>query len=285
LDANPASIGETLAAASHALEATSDSPRLDAQVLLADLLSVNRAYVLAHPEAALLPAQAKLYWERVERCRRGAALPHVLGWWEFFGLRFRVTPDVLIPRPETELLVERALEVVGRMSGRPRVVDVGTGSGCIAVTLAAQVPRLEVWGTDISRSALEVAQTNGAALAPGHTIAFIQADLLTPLPGPFDVVCANLPYIPTSQLGRLPVAAREPLLALDGGADGLSLIRRLVAQLPSALTRSGVALVEIEAEAGAATLAAARAAFPSALLKLEQDLTGTDRMLVIEAGG
>lgn len=285
MDANPASIGETLAAASQALEATSDSPRLDAQVLLADLLSVNRAFVLAHPEGTLRPAQAKLYWERVERCRRGAALPYVLGWWEFFGRRFRLTSDVLIPRPETELLVERALEVVGRMSGRPRVVDVGTGSGCIAVTLAAQVPRLKVWATDISRPALAVARTNGAALAPGHPIAFVQADLLAPLRGPFDIVCANLPYIPTPQLGRLPVAAREPLMALDGGADGLALIRRLMAQLPSALARGGVALLEIEAEAGAAAFAAAREAFPTALLKLEQDLTGADRMLIVKAEG
>ncbi len=285
MDANPASIGETLAAASQALEATSDSPRLDAQVLLADLLSVNRAFVLAHPEGALRPAQAKQYWERVERCSRGAALPYVLGWWEFFGRRFRLTPDVLIPRPETELLVERALGVVGRMSGRPRVIDVGTGSGCIAVSLAALLPRLEVWATDVSRPALAVARRNGAALAPGHPIAFVQADLLTPFRGPFDLVCANLPYIPTSQLGRLPVAAREPRLALDGGADGLALTRRLLAQLPSALARGGFALLEIEAKAGPAAFAAAREAFPSAQLKFERDLAGTDRVLVIEAGG
>ncbi len=285
MDAVPGTIGETLSAASRALEAASDSPHMDAQVLLADVLSVSRAFLLAHPEGELAPGKAKLYWERVERCRRGAALPHVLGWWEFFGRRFRLTPDVLIPRPETELLVERAIGIIGRMNGCSRVIDVGTGSGCIAVSLAAQVSRLHIWATDLSRLALDVAQANGVALAADHSIMFVQADLLASFRGPFDLVCANLPYIPTSKLRRLPVTTREPRLALDGGPDGLAVIRRLLAQLPFALARNGVALLEIESESGTVALAAAREAFPHAKLRLERDLAGADRLLIIEAGG
>lgn len=253
-------------------------------MLLAEVMSVSRTSLLAHPETAFDSATAKLYWERVERCRRGAALPYVLGWWEFYGRRFRLTPDVLIPRPETELLVEHAIRALGRRRGRRRVIDVGTGSGCIAVSLAVEVPRLEIWATDLSRPALDVARENGAALAPDHPIAFIQADLLEPLRGPFDLVCANLPYVPTSKLGLLPVATREPNLALDGGADGLQAVRRLLRQLPSVLAQDGVALVEIESESGTAALDAARKSLPRARLSLERDLAGADRLLVIEAG-
>lgn len=285
MDAAPVTIGETLAAASRALEETSDSPGSDAQVLLADLLSLDRVFLLTHPETGLAPKQAGVYWERVERCRRGAALPHVLGWWEFFGRRFRLTPDVLIPRPETELLVERAIEVAGQMKGHPRAIDVGTGSGCIAVSLAAEVPRLEIWATDLSRPALDVASTNSMALASDHPIVFVHADLLVPLRGPFDLVCANLPYIPTAKLRRLPVSTREPRLALDGGLDGLALIRRLLEQLPFVLARNGVVLLEIESESGTAVRAAARETFPLARVSIERDLAGADRLLVIEAGG
>ncbi len=285
MDAPGTTVTDALTAATSALGATSDSPHLDAQVLMADLLGVERSSILAHPEQILERDQLSTFLTRIDRCRRGAALPYVLGWWEFYGRRFRVSPDVLIPRPETELLVERAMHMLAAMPGRRRVVDVGTGSGCIAVSLAAGSERASLWATDISRPALRVANDNAIRLVPDHPITLVQADLLSGLRGPFDLICANLPYVPTLQLQGLPVGAREPWVALDGGQDGLVVIRRLLSQLPSALALGGRALLEIESGMGPEVSRAARQLLPSARLHIERDLSGADRLLVVQIEG
>jgi release factor glutamine methyltransferase len=212
----------------------------------------------------------------------------VLGHWDFYGLDFSMTPDVLIPRPETELLVERALDWLRAHPGRRRVADIGTGSGCIAVSLAANVPDLRVLATDISSLALEVAKANAQKHAVSDRVQFLHADLFNFQPSTFnfqlfDLIAANLPYIPTDRLEILDVARREPRLALDGGADGLKLIGRLLMAAPGALAPGGLCLLEIDAEHGKTACALARAAFPQADVSLIPDLAGLDRLILVHS--
>ena len=169
---------------------------------------------------------------------------------------------MLIPRPETELLVERALGWLRDHPDRRAAADVGTGSGCIAVTLARHTPDLRVAAVDRSPAALDVTRQNARAHGVDARIDFFQADLLGSVPGPFDLICANLPYIPTADVNDLAVARHEPRLALDGGPDGLDLIHRLLAQLPARLSPGGLALFEIEYRQGQSAAALAQAASP-----------------------
>jgi release factor glutamine methyltransferase len=264
----------------------SDSASLDAQVLLAHVLGVSRAWVLAHPEIVLTPIQQQHLTTGLERLEAGEPLPYVLGHWEFFGLDFIVSPDVLIPRPETELLVETALGWLARRAARRawQVADVGTGSGCIAVSLAVHAPRLQVVACDISLPALAVAQRNVRAHAVEGQVSLAQCDLLTPFSRstPFDLICANLPYIPAPALQSLAVARREPLLALDGGPDGLSVVHDLLDTVDERLASDGLLLLEIEATSSEAALRLVRAAFPRGHVELCQDLGGLDRLVVID---
>lgn len=266
------------------LEKTSDTPGLDAQVLLERVLEKPRAWVLAHPETPLTGSRLAALEGLVERLEGREPLPYVLGRWEFFGLEFAVTPDVLIPRPETELLVERALGGLKRFAlaeRPPRALDAGTGSGCIPVALAVNAPDLSLVATDISPAALEVARRNAAAHAVAERIEFACCDLFPP-DGRFDLITANLPYIPTDTLRSLPIYGREPTLALDGGADGLTLIRRLLTGAPERLTPGGLLLVEIEASQGAAALSLAYDAFSEVQIHLHKDLAGRDRLLEVQ---
>jgi release factor glutamine methyltransferase len=272
-----------------------ETPALDAQVLLAHITGRSRAWVLAHPEAGLTPEQESALETAIGQLQDGAPLPYVLGHWEFFGLDFDVTPDVLIPRPETELLVETAL---GWVRTHPEAayhfVDVGTGSGCIPVALAVHVPRADIVATDISPAALSVAQRNAEKHGVEERITFVECDLLPAdgLSSIVDVFTANLPYIPTATLTGLDVYKHEPILALDGGpGDGLSLIRRLLALLTaktdtgfavSAQPNGSLVLLEIEQRQGAAVSVLARAAFPDADIYIKKDLAGIDRLAVIE---
>lgn len=268
--------------ASERLAAHSDTPSLDAQVLLAHVLGVKRAWTLAHPEAGLSPAQEQTFQSAVQRLQAGEALPYILGHWEFFGRDFIVTPDVLIPRPETELLVEQALAWLRAHPGARRVVEVGLGSACIAVSLAAEITALEITGVDISRPALQVARRNLIQHGVAGRVHVLQADLLSALCGPFDLLCANLPYIPSAQLQALRVARAEPALALDGGRDGLQLIRRLLADLPAKLNPGGLALLEIEASQGRAMRQLAQALLPGAQAQVLPDLAGHERLFVCQ---
>ncbi|MEW6285609.1 MAG: peptide chain release factor N(5)-glutamine methyltransferase [Chloroflexota bacterium] len=282
------------------LASITDTPALDASVLLAHILGKPRAWVIAHPELTLTPAQQKQLDASVTRLENGEPLPYVLGHWEFFGMDFELTPEVLIPRPETELLVEKAIAWL-KQSPLPRTVaDVGTGSGIIAIALAASIPDARILATDISPKALQVAKRNAARHHVLDRIEFIECDLL---PDPstanpksqisnlksqienrkssLSLLCANLPYIPTAALHNLPVYGREPTLALDGGADGLDLIRKLLRLAPAWMTPYSLLLLEIEATQGAQALDLARNAFPHAGIQLHKDLSGQDRLLEI----
>jgi len=258
----------------------STTPNLDAQLLLMKALDQTRAWVLAHPEAELSDPQAQQFQHDLAELAAGTALPYILGWWEFYGRRFKLNRRVLIPRPETELLVEQALSWLQRVDGG-RALDLGTGSGCLAVTLAAERPGVRVLASDIDREALQLARLNASWYGVEERMSFVQADLLSPLRGPFDVICANLPYIPTAALAGLEVASREPARALDGGQDGLSLIRRALQDLPRALAPGGLALFEIQPDQAAAVSEAARRALPGAHVRVRRDLAGLERLLAV----
>jgi release factor glutamine methyltransferase len=275
----------------------SETNRLDAQVLLADVLDRSRTWITAHPEAHLTQPQLASIKKAVTRLEAGEPLPYVLGHWEFFGLDLEITPDVLIPRPETELLVERAIQWLKAAPERRTIADVGTGSGCIAVALTKNIPDVKVVATDISRPALEIARRNARRHNVAERIDFIQCDLLPPHPpGPlggagacdpipkdsrFDLICANLPYIPTQTLHELPIFGREPTLALNGGADGLDIIRRLLQIAPELLAPHGMILLEIEASQGMTAVSMAYDACTKASIRLHKDLARQNRLLEI----
>jgi release factor glutamine methyltransferase len=281
--------GQALQAIAVRLAPSSDTPSLDAQVLLAQILERSRSWVLAHPEAGLDAGQAQRLESAVRRLEAGEPLPYVLGHWEFFGLDFEVTPAVLIPRPETELLVEQALswlqarrERQAGGAGAQMAVDLGTGSGCIAISLAVQVPELHILACDVSLAALHVAARNTQRHQVAGSVFCIQADLLPGLRGALDLVCANLPYIPSAVLQDLPVGRSEPWLALDGGADGLVQVKRLLGQLQGRMAAGGLALLEIEASQGRAVQVLAKQFFPGRRVQVLRDLAGLERLLRID---
>jgi release factor glutamine methyltransferase len=277
-----ATIGAALESAQRRLQHQSSSPTLDAQVLLAATLGRSRAWLLAHPEIELSDSQARSYVGSLEQVLAGTALPHVLGEWEFYGRRFRLSPAVLIPRPETELVVERALKLAGAVGPSLSVFDVGTGCGCLAITLALELPAARVVASDVSRDALRIAQFNANAHGVTSQIGLVQADLLDGLLDRFDLVCANLPYVRTAELGGL--LGREPRLALDGGADGLLLIRRLINDLPRYLRPGGGAVLEIDPRQTEQVVGLAHASLPGSTVDVFQDLAGRDRVVVVGAG-
>jgi len=278
-------VGEFLKQIASQLEG--ETPELDAQVLLAHVLDKSRTWVIAHPETHLTQSQLASVKNALSRLEAGEPLPYILGHWEFFGLDLEITPDVLIPRPETELLVERAIKWLNATKVRRTVADVGTGSGCIAVAIAKNIPDVKVVATDISLPALEVAKRNAHRQSVVKHIDFIHCNLLPPHPGPlpteslFDLICANLPYIPTKTLQKLAVYGREPTLALDGGADGLNIVRRLLEIAPEWMAPNGLILLEIEASQGMSAVSLAYDAFDSAEIHLHQDLAGHDRLVEI----
>lgn len=269
------------------LASTSDTPALDASVLLAQVIDKPRTWVLAHPEFAPTAEQQNALDNLIARLENGEPFPYVLGHWEFFGLDLEVTPDVLIPRPETELLVEKAIAWLQESPVRRTVADIGTGSGAIAIAIATNVPDARILATDISAQALHVAERNATKLHVHSRIQFVECDLLPLKPEMFsteqhlDLVCANLPYIPSETLYTLPVYGREPTMALDGGNDGLAVIRKLLNIAPEWLAPNSMILLEIEATTGIQALNLAYDLFSEAEIHLHQDLTGNDRLLEI----
>jgi release factor glutamine methyltransferase len=275
-------IADLLAAARRRLVANSENPAADARVLLSHISGQDAAALAAHPERTLSAAELE-YWDAaLSRLEDGEALPYVLGQWEFFGLAFTLTPAVLIPRPETELLVQVALDWLRAHPGPRRAADVGAGSGAIAVALAVNVNDLQVTATEISPEAIEVATSNVRRHNVQSQIELIEADLLDGLDDPFDLICANLPYIPTGCLAELDVAKREPVLALDGGPDGLAHIRRLLTQAPKRLAPGGLLLAEVDDTHAHSAPELAASHFPAADIELRPDLACKPRLLVVQ---
>jgi len=271
----------------------SETASLDARLLLSYITGRDTAWLLAHPEIELKPGERSTLELTLADLEGGTPLPYVIGHWEFYGLDFKVSPQVLIPRPETELLVEKALTWLASHPGRDTAMDIGTGSGCIAVSLAVHVPRLHLLATDLSAEALQVAGVNASRHKVADRIRFVRCNLFPTIkvtPGArsgketfsrADLVVANLPYIPSTTLQELPVSHSEHSLALDGGEDGLTCIREFLTRLPEHLLVGGLALVEIEATQGEKVLDMAYLQFPEAAIDLHQDLAGRDRLLEI----
>ncbi|MFQ5406911.1 MAG: peptide chain release factor N(5)-glutamine methyltransferase [Anaerolineales bacterium] len=261
---------------------TTENPRLDAEVLLAHAMGVPRSWLVAHIETELTPKERERFFEYVDQVAAGVPLPYVLGRWEFFKLGFKVDPRVLIPRPETELMVETAL-AWAKTQHTPRIVDVGTGSGCVAITLAVNAPAAVITATDVSAEALSLARENALEHAVADRIQFAAGDGLLPA-GSVDLICCNPPYVATGELDALPSALHEPRLALDGGPDGLTVIRPVIQAAPRHLLPDGVLLMEIGASQREAVLELARAAFPHAQgIRVLKDLAGLDRLLVVQS--
>ena len=211
-------------------------------------------------------------------------LAYILGFREFYGINVVVTPDVLIPRPETEGMVEHTLfmALMGMETRELTIADVGTGSGAIAVNLAIHLPAARIYAVDISEPALDVAAWNVRAHSVADRVRLGHGDLLDPVPEPVDVIVANLPYIPADRIPTLqPEVQQEPSGALDGGEDGLDLVRRMLAQAPSKLNSPGIILLELDPEQFPAAEALALEQFPDAEISAEQDLSGRNRIMVI----
>lgn len=259
----------------------SPSPALDARLLLEHALRRDHAYLIAHDDEQLTAGDLAAYRGLLARAAVDEPIPYIIGHAPFMGLEFSVTHDVLIPRPETEQLVEMAV-AWGRGRGAIRIVDIGTGSGCIAISLACRLPEAEIMAIDVSSPALAVAATNATRHAPGR-IDIRQADLLGTVAASFDLIVANLPYIAREEWPTLPIGVKsyEPTLALDGGPDGLELVRRLLPQAAERLSPGGLALLEIGWRQGKAAAALARASFPGADVKIETDFAGHDRIIAI----
>ena len=237
---------DDLAAATETLaRAGVETPRADAEWLLAGLLGVGRATLALELESGLEAEMARRYAAAVRRRAGREPLQRILGWEGFRGLRLRVTPDVLVPRPETETLVEWSLALV---PGPRLAIDVGTGSGCIACSIATERPAARVVAVESSPAAAAVARANAAALGLAERVSVVVGDLLAPVGGhgAADLVVANLPYIPTAMVPTLSpeVARHDPEMALDGGDDGLRLIRRLIATACGGLAAGGALVLE-----------------------------------------
>jgi release factor glutamine methyltransferase len=229
-----------------------DRARQDAESLLRHLLGKDKAWLIAHWEDPLRDEQAADYMELLERRYQGEPIQYITGVTEFYGLPFRVTPDVLIPRPETELLVESVINLVEHLQA-PRIVDVGTGSGAIAVALANQLPAAQITAIDISPQAIDVARQNAGRNSVSDRITFLKGDLLAPFAAhqsaarQFDIVVSNPPYVPATDRPSLAVEVREhePALALFAGDDGLDVYRRLIPAAFAALVAGGYIALEI----------------------------------------
>lgn len=257
--------------------AASDSADLDAQLLLAQVLGCERAFLFAHGETPLEGEQWHHYQRWLQRRAAGEPIAYILGRQGFYDLELMVNADVLVPRPETELLLEEALRLSEAAPGAA-AADIGTGSGALALAFARQRPQCEVYATDISAAALAVAARNARAYS-AH-VAFFRGDLAQPLIKrglKVDLLMANLPYIVSDELEGLAVSRWEPRVALDGGPDGLAYIRELLLQAPSVCRAGAYLLLEIGADQGAAVLRLARDIL-GAEGRLLKDYAGLDRI-------
>ena len=285
------SVAEAVRATAETLQRISNEAPLEAELLVRHVTGLDRAGIFARSKDALTPAEYHDLRRLTLRRMGREPLPYILGEWEFFGLSFAVSPAVMIPRPETETLVEQALAWRERRrtndDGPVVIADVGTGSGCIAVALADKLPHDTVIATDVSPEALQVAAENAARNGVGDRIRFLESDLLSSVSEPLDLIVANLPYIPDAEVPSLQpeVWQFEPCVALGGGPDGLSLIRRLLAQAQAMLSPHGAIMLEINPPQSAALPSEACDAFPGADVRVVKDLAGLDRVVVIDLSG
>jgi release factor glutamine methyltransferase len=280
------SLGDWLQIARHHLKslAFDDDIDLTLYLLLEHHLHKNRAWLLAHQDDLLHSEHLSVLNLDLDKISEGIPLPYLLGEWEFYGITLNVTSDVLIPRPETELLVDTAIRWLENHAFKqpPMVLDIGTGSGAIAIALAKHVQGAHLFASDISWRVLRLCQTNLHQLNVIDRIQLIASDGYPPLQANFDLICANLPYIPSAKLQRLAVSKHEPRLALDGGKDGFTTIQQVFSQITNHLADTHLLLFEIESSQGELALIKAQQAFLCSKITVMKDLAGNDRLLSIE---
>ena len=261
-----------------------DSARLTAELLLAHSLGIQRVKLYMDLDRPLVADELSTFRALIQRRLAGEPTQYLMGHREFYGRRFAVDPRVLIPRPETELLVEAALRSVPK-DAPARLLDLCTGSGCIAVSMAAERPLAEVWATELSPAALEVARSNAESLGVAARVRFLEGDLLGPIPpeSRFDVIVSNPPYIRTSELASLQrEVQKEPRVALDGGDDGLAIIRRIAETAQGFLRPGGRLALEIGDDQGdAVKTLLTRAGYHEVLI--EKDYARLDRLALASA--
>jgi release factor glutamine methyltransferase len=263
-------------ASDHLAKHSSDSSRLDAEVLLADALKLSRIDLYLKFDRPLTEAELTTYRGLVARRAKGEPVAYLVGHKEFMALEFEVTPAVLVPNPDTEVLVQRAV-AIAREVGRPlRVADIGTGSGCIAIAVAHYAPDVDVWASDVSPEALVVAARNVARHALESRVHLACGDLMDPLPGTFDLVCANLPYVPSGTV-LAPEVAAQPSRALYADQDGAGFVTRLLAQASARLNARGRVLAELDPSILSAAVDQADRSFAGRAV--HRDLGGHERVL------
>lgn len=263
------------------LSQISDEAALEARLILQKAAGLSRPVILSHPEREIPDPVLLRIREMTERRKTGFPLPYILGEWEFYGRTFHVDPSVLIPRPETEMLVEEAL---GWLKRHPQVrsgFDIGTGSGCIAVTLLCERRELRMTAVDLHRNTLQTACANAERHNVRDRFNPVQCSLFSSFSGPVSLLCANLPYIPTATCREIEPARFEPLSALDGGEDGFELYRLLFGQLQDKIDKESLILCEIEYRQRELALRTAEAFFPGCEISVQTDLAGQPRLLKI----
>jgi release factor glutamine methyltransferase len=281
-------VAEALRATSRRLDAAAGSGRLDAALLLEHVTGATRESFITDEARVLTGVERAAFAEAVERRLTGEPVAYITGTAGFYGRTFSVDERVLVPRPETEHLVEAALEALratGKTSGC--IADIGTGSGAIAITLAAELPDAWIFGTDISHGAIDVARRNAARNNVFQSCTFLHGDLAAPLGrfAPFDLLVANLPYVASHEIPAPPdPVAFEPELALDGGPDGLALYRRLIAELPALLAPQAPVVFEAAPATIGPLAELVRAAFPGADVRIGSDYAGLERFLTVTKG-
>lgn len=283
-NAQPATIQNLLHTTAKILRPYSSTPRLDAEILLAYVLGWTRAHLLAERTMVLDSGQISAFAHLIARRVEQEPVAYIIGHREFYGLELLVDRRVLVPRPETELLVEQTLIAAMSMSvacdHEPLcIVDVGTGSGAIAVALAVNLPDARIYATDISTDALAVAAANVARHHVEFQVILLQGDLLTPVPEPVHLIVSNPPYTILSEIDA-DVYRHQPHIALDGGVAGLDIYQRLLMQAPNCLKPGGAIVLEIGATQGQAVCDLIRAVLPQAQVIIHHDLAGLDRVIV-----
>ena len=264
------------------LRGKTDSPSIEVAAIASFVLQKPKAWIVAHPETLLDDGQLETLQKACERLLNGEPLAYITGRRSFYGLDFVVNRHVLVPRPETELLIDLAIAWLKENPGRYRVADIGTGSGAIAVTLAQHMPLLKVTAIDTSLDALQIAHANATLHEVEDRVEFIENNLLEGLEGMFDLIVANLPYIPSQVLDNTPDLRHEPRAALDGGSDGLRVIEQLIRSIGKKMAPKGFVILEIQYNQGETIRQIALQCYPQAIISIYSDLAALPRVVTIQ---
>jgi len=280
-------LSEALQSATQTLLRTRiDDASVEAELLLGHVLRMTKTQLYTEPERVLTTAETRHLWRLVQRRLDHEPTAYILGHCEFYGIDFCIDFHTFIPRPETELLVEKAVELAHRISRRGEritIADIGTGCGAIAISLALALPRAKIYATDISASALQVAEINCRRHGVNNQVELLQGNLLEPLPQPVDMIVANLPYIKGCEFKDLSpeIINFEPMLALAGGEDGLDKIQQMLEQMPGKLNYEACFLLEIGQWQGEMVTSLVKSYSQQASVELISDLGGIERVVKV----